>query len=78
MRYFCWSQMLSPKFPSPILDATLSDRLLLAGLSERGLLGWGFGGRDMGENMALRPKKGVDRTISFLKGFLLAMINIYI
>jgi len=49
--------------------------MVVAGLFERGLLGWGFGGRDMGENMALRPKKGVDRTISFLEELLLVTVK---
>jgi len=50
--------------------------MVVAGLFERGLLGWGFGGRDMGENMALRPKKGVDRTISFLEELLPVTVKV--
>jgi len=50
--------------------------MVVAGLFERGLLGWGFGGRDMGENMALRPKKGVDRTISLLEELLPVTVKV--
>jgi len=50
--------------------------MIVAGLFERGLLGWGYGGRDMGENMALRPKKGVDRKISFLEELLPVTVKI--
>jgi len=40
--------------PSPILNATSSAGWSVPACGKRGLKGWGFGGRELGENTALR------------------------